>query len=156
MKLKDSDRCTYCGVRAEHRDHVVPFSYNSSRKKRRASDYNEDDCVPACRECNLTAGSRVFDSVEEKRDYIQQKLGYKYRSIINFPDWTTDEIKEMGSAFRKHLQAAMVLKKLTQRRLSWPYVDYDVDELTEGVLQKLGTTIADKSWLRSLVRIGRK
>lgn len=156
MRLNPGDRCTYCGLPAQDRDHVIPFSYHSSRKKRTTADYNEDDCVPACKECNNVANARIFDSLEEKRDYIQQKLGYKYRSISEFPDWTTDEINEMGAAFRRPIQYAMALKRLTQRRLSWPYVPYEVDELMEQVLNKLGTSLDDKKWLRGLVNVGRR
>lgn len=155
MKLNPGDRCTYCGLPAQDRDHVIPLTYSSSQTRRRESDYTDENCVPSCRECNNTANARVFDSLEEKRDYIQQKLGYKYRSISDFPDWTPEEIAEMGSAFRRPIQYAMALKRLTQRRLSWPYVPYEVDELVEQMLSKLGTSLDDKKWLRGLTRLGK-
>lgn len=47
----DGPYCTYCGVPAEHLDHVIPRS--------RGGTSNDDNLVPACARCNLAKGAKT-------------------------------------------------------------------------------------------------
>lgn len=57
--------CYYCGEFATCIDHIVPAAYGGSN--------NFDNLVLACAYCNALASDRVFDDVDEKRDYILRK-----------------------------------------------------------------------------------
>lgn len=60
--------CGYCFERwAEVYDHILPKSYGGSNSR--------SNLLPACSRCNGLVGSRVFDSLEEKRNFIRRELG---------------------------------------------------------------------------------
>ena len=55
--------CYYCGEEvATTIDHVVPYSHDQ--------DNSIENLVPACALCNVLAGDKIFEYVEEKRQYI--------------------------------------------------------------------------------------
>lgn len=57
--------CGYCFSQwATVWDHIIPFSYGG-----RTID---DNLYPSCRACNAIASDKVFDSIEEKRNYIMK------------------------------------------------------------------------------------
>lgn len=59
--------CCYCNeAPAEHVEHVLPVAYKQIN--------SDDNLVAACGDCNRIAGSRVFDSFEQKRAYILSEL----------------------------------------------------------------------------------
>ena len=101
--------CAYCGSPATDREHVVPKSFRGN-----------NDTVPSCRECNLLAGDNVFDSFGEKRDFIRQKVEYRYRELISAPVWTQGEIDELAGnlhAAMSVLEKARYITKARIRRL---------------------------------------
>lgn len=56
-------RCFYCRQEiATTIDHVVPYSWDA--------DNDIDNLVPACSLCNSLAHNKMFDTVEQKRQYI--------------------------------------------------------------------------------------
>lgn len=65
-------RCAYCGQRAEHLDHVKPYWW---LEKNGRELHTVGNLRPACAECNLLAGGRVFDSFEEKKAWIRKHRG---------------------------------------------------------------------------------
>lgn len=68
--------CYYCKDEiATTIDHVIPYSHDQ--------DNSINNLVPACSLCNLIAGSKHFEYVEEKRQYIlsHRKRKKKTRSI---------------------------------------------------------------------------
>ena len=66
----DDHHCAYCGEYADTKDHIIPYSFNHSGK-RRADMGDSDNLVPCCRECNSIASNLVFDDFYKKKDYIQ-------------------------------------------------------------------------------------
>ena len=68
---RHGENCFYCGALATHIDHVRPRWWLEMH----GLPENElDNLVPACARCNLMAGGKVFDSVEEKRNWIRKML----------------------------------------------------------------------------------
>jgi len=71
---RDHYTCQYCGynprnseeLRALWIDHIVPLSYGGG--------YKLDNLVVACDRCNQIAGNMVFDTFEDKKLYIREKL----------------------------------------------------------------------------------
>jgi hypothetical protein len=54
--------CYYCGEFATCIDHIIPVSYGGGN--------DIENLVLSCSWCNLLASDRVFESLEEKCDYI--------------------------------------------------------------------------------------
>ena len=66
--------CFYCQIRvATSIDHIIPISYDEMD--------DIDNLVPACAICNSIAGNKVFSNVWQKRQYILDKIGKKYKRI---------------------------------------------------------------------------
>src|SRR3989304_2272257 len=59
---RDNYRCRYCGASAEVLDHVIPYSKGGSNQA--------DNLVACCSGCNSIVHDRLFNSFEEKREWI--------------------------------------------------------------------------------------
>ena len=78
--------------------------------------------VPACTECNSTAGAKVFSTISDKRKYIHSAYQKKYAKILLSPDWSESELEELGPTMRTHVVTAQNGKKLLKQRLAWPRI----------------------------------
>lgn len=72
--------CVYCGGDAHTVDHIIPYSYQPNNKP--------DNLVAACIDCNLIAGDHVFDSFEEKAEFVRRirknpKWRRRYRKRVS-------------------------------------------------------------------------
>lgn len=64
---RDGYICGYCFERkATQVDHIIPVAY--------AEMNEESNLIACCCDCNLIAGSKVFENIEAKRAYIQEEL----------------------------------------------------------------------------------
>lgn len=62
--------CVYCHRQvATQIDHILPMSY--------ASNHRISNLVSCCAWCNMLAGNLIFDSFDEKYDYIQKSRSKK-------------------------------------------------------------------------------
>jgi hypothetical protein len=116
--------CVYCGMTATARDHFVPRSW------RRMMDgavwrvgvwLDAPDTVPVCAECNLTAGAVPFDTVAEKRRYIQECYRRKYGRLLARSFWSDQELDELGHTLRSTVERSETQKLRLILRLAWPY-----------------------------------
>jgi hypothetical protein len=58
-----SGYCAYCGIEpATTIDHIIPVSYKENNAI--------ENLVPCCVWCNLHAGDKMFDSLEDKRKFL--------------------------------------------------------------------------------------
>lgn len=130
MKLKGDEKCIYCGMSATTRDHFIPWSYNHSSSEKRT--YNNDDVLPCCRECNILAGNKIFETLEEKRYFIHARIATKYKKVLAMPFWTEEEVNELSGKMKKTVVMSMKLKCLIEARLKWPYNWFEEN----GILRK--------------------
>lgn len=115
-----TEACTYCGMPADTRDHVIPRAARGAV----APDVllRVPDTVPCCRECNSLAGDRIVcESVAEKREEIQFLLRLRYRRLLALPDWGSEELAELGPAMRRSVRARLRERDTVLERLAWPY-----------------------------------
>ena len=79
---RDQFLCQYCTDWASTVDHILPHSFGGTD--------DPDNLVAACRFCNNKASDKVFDSFQEKYDYLQQfrseKIKRLRRKICICPD----------------------------------------------------------------------
>lgn len=116
-----SKPCVYCGNIADTRDHFIPRAF-----LKRIEDLgwaNKDNIiVPACRECNSTAGAKVFNTLNQKRNYIHERYKVKYKKVLEMPKWEEHELEEFGHSLRVRIKQSMLAKEEIKARLRWPRV----------------------------------
>lgn len=116
--VKNNDICIYCGLVADTGDHFVPLfiihiiAANIEKIKGRI-------LIPACRECNSTAGAKAFSSIGAKRRYISERYKKKYLKLLNSPDWNEQELNELGYVLQTKIRGQMALKTVMKERLRW-------------------------------------
>lgn len=110
--------CYYCGAIADTKDHFVPTSFVTMIEDFATVKQIIVDC---CRECNSTAGDRIFYSLSEKRLYIRDAYLKKYKHLLETPKWKQSELDELGYALRckiENLEEEKRYIKLRLKRLS--------------------------------------
>lgn len=119
-------QCTYCGLPADTMDHVIPRSFRPTAEALggwKVLFPGVPDVVPACNECNRLASDKVFESLEEKRDFIQGRLAHRYRRVLGMPVWSAEELAELRGFLRKALEADQALAEQVRLRLDWDGVE---------------------------------
>lgn len=119
LSMLSGEQCVYCGEQARDLDHVIPQAVTGT-----IFSSIIDITVPACQECNLIAGYHLHSSLNQRRTFIKARLKKKYKRDLNFPDWTHEELEELGCAMRLNVEQAIRRKKRIQARLAFvPHVD---------------------------------
>ena len=119
-----STPCGYCfSSWATCWDHIIPYVYGGATI--------EDNLYPSCRRCNSILSDKVFDSLEEKREYIREEL-------IRRNEWDKPPNGRVP-----HLRDYVPKKKLPTKVLP-PKVQ----------IQRLGPETTKTVWEWSLVGIG--
>ncbi len=78
--LKDRSSCYYCGEPSECEDHAIPHAL--VRRLGAARSGYGTDTLPACHECNTLLGAQVFDTLEDRTEYICTRLKQRYSKEI--------------------------------------------------------------------------
>ena len=90
-------------ILSKHSDHALPYSYSR--------DNSKSNLVTACNLCNQWKGSRVFDSDDECRAYLEQKWRSKtYEEMSVLPSGVYAEAELAGV-----LQPEMPKRALAQK-----------------------------------------
>jgi hypothetical protein len=132
------DKCVYCGDDATTKDHVIPVSFykdtkRTSNSRYLTSDYGKENLVDCCSECNCIASNKVFDSIDEKRDYIQDKLSRKYKKVLNMPTWFEEDINKLGRNLKREVKIQQLAQKWMMNRINYPREIYPSVELNKEV-----------------------
>lgn len=105
------DRCYYCGDIAETLDHVPPIS---------CADLRENHIlIPCCRDCNVRLGNVFLIEIEDRCKYICKSLKRKHKKVLNMPDWTDEELDELGYNLRCEVINRLEQKKFIERRIEF-------------------------------------
>ena len=95
-----------------------PTSSSVSNLHHRYSDYNSENVVPACMECNTHLGSKYLITISDRAEYLASDLNKRSKKILKYPDWTSEELDELKGSLRKTVQAMQIKKNLIKERLS--------------------------------------
>jgi hypothetical protein len=114
-----AEPCAYCGCPSDARDHVVPRAYRTMMEGVGGYDRSLPDTVPACTECNSIAGAKVFPTLDAKRRFIQGELAERYAKALAAPDWTDEDLAQLGHALRADVARGQRVKTITRGRLAW-------------------------------------
>jgi hypothetical protein len=116
--IKLGNKCAYCGVYGDHREHVIPISFLSiSRKSLADRNYIKNNLVRSCSECNLCANSIVFENFWEKKRYISEWVQNRYRNLLYSPDWKDEEIEELQGQLKRFIKSCKTMKEFIKARI---------------------------------------
>jgi hypothetical protein len=109
--------CTYCGAwDGDNRDHVIPASYSQSVPYRKKT-FRQKDTVPCCQECNVLLGARLCFTIPSRAAYLLGTYERRYKKLLNQPDWSDEEIEELGPSLRTSTIQSMKDKNEVRRQL---------------------------------------
>lgn len=106
--LRDRGICFYCGEFSSEREHVVP-------RRSGLPTYT----VRACGECNSLAGGELFTSILDKLQYVKERRTKKYSAVLRMPEWTPDELKDLGYAIKVRVESSEQARQLVKSQLAW-------------------------------------
>lgn len=73
--------------------------------------------VPCCSECNVLLGARLYFSIPSRAAYLLGTYERRYKKLLKQPDWTPDEIEEIGPSMAASILQSMKDKKEVRRQL---------------------------------------
>lgn len=118
--------CYYCGVPANGIDHVVPQSLldewlrlGDIENYQLATGRGRKLTVPSCQQCNSILGAKYDPTLDERKQRLKDRLRTKYAKVLGMPDWTPEELDELGPRLREHVEQGMKLKAMARRRIAW-------------------------------------
>ena len=106
-------RCVYCGEHATTDEHFPPATYGW-----------HGYILPACAECNALAGVVYPTDFVERSLHVKEKLRSRYHRHLRTPEWSDEELDELGYNLRKGVTAWEKQVKILRERLAWNAVNY--------------------------------
>jgi hypothetical protein len=98
-------RCVYCGSSKNiENDHLIPYSYNHLRTIGSRTNTSKKGTVPACHECNNLLGNKMYTTVSSRASYLLPKYKKKYDKLSRLPEWTEEELSELGRTLRSAIE----------------------------------------------------
>jgi hypothetical protein len=107
----ENRNCFYCGVRGTARDHIYPVAERSGFRR-----FGGQETVRVCTECNGLLGSRFFESITERCQYVADHLFAKYNLGKTAVDWQDWEIEELGPLLQRRIKKALALRAKREMR----------------------------------------
>lgn len=116
----DDETCYYCGMSANAYDHVIPRSVLRMLDETDIEiPKNRIKRVPCCHECNCLLGASYQETIAERKKYLKLRLKNKYRALLKIPQWSEEEINELGYTLRQDLLCSLKKKEMLILRLKW-------------------------------------
>lgn len=105
--------CIYCGETAECDDHFPPLSAGL-----------RGFLLPACKECNALAGTDHPHNFSARAALVHAKIRNKYKRLVDTPNWSEDELKELGKNLKSSVKSWAGRREALLRRLAWNPFSY--------------------------------
>ena len=108
--------CVYCCGPANTLDHVPPLSVTAMRAE---SGARLGDCwlYPSCADCNKRLNSFQSTNIAVRRGYVAAKLLSKHSRTLNMPEWSDEELAELGCSLKSYIQNESVRKRAIEDRI---------------------------------------
>lgn len=111
--------------------------------------------LTCCRECQKLGGNKFEDSILDRARFIQGRLRTKYKSHLNSPDWSEEEIGELSGNLPGEIRRFGAVSARARQRLAWNVERHlgqlDLANDPHEVAASLGIDPADPPyWWRSL------
>jgi hypothetical protein len=113
--------CCYCGDPATHDEHVFPVSALDKLLSVGGCEILLDvlRIVPACADCNLLAGDKVFYAFEDKCRFIKGRLLARYRKALAAPHWTPEEIAHLEGRLHTWIAATEMVREIVLEKVRY-------------------------------------
>jgi hypothetical protein len=105
--------CIYCGEAANSDEHFPPASYSS-----------RGYILPSCVECNSFAGIACPTDFEARAQFVKNKLKKKYKRHLRSPDWSNDEMSEIGFNLKTGVKVWQKQREIARDRVAWNAISY--------------------------------
>jgi len=79
--------------------------------------YANCELVPACSECNLLLGSKLFTTVPTRAAYLLGAVSQRYIKLLRSPVWDDEDFDDVGEAMKLYILSQRVALKEIHRRL---------------------------------------
>ncbi len=112
-KMPNQGVCAYCGDMAQAWDHVFPHCADAAGYKRQ---WNRG-VLPCCHDCNSRLSSSIFETLTDRLAHLAGLVRRKYKKLLSGPEWTDEDIEEMGPGLRSAMRTARLQRKLVEARL---------------------------------------
>lgn len=109
----DGKRCVYCGDPCQSEEHWPPASYG-----------NLGYVLPCCLECNSFAGTEWPTDFLKRCRHVKDKLEKKYYKLAHLPEWSDDELDEIGYGIREGILQCRGESRRAKRRVAWNAMVY--------------------------------
>lgn len=106
--------CTYCGEPADTRDHIIPWASQGSKKEK---TFENQELTSACLECNVLLGDKLFVTIPQRAAYLLKKIPQRYKKVLRQPEWTLEELKELGPSLRQSIEKVEIERLRLRRRI---------------------------------------
>lgn len=113
--------CVYCGRPSTCLDHFVPLDHVYSMSS--IGEYPNRITVESCYECNAIASDSVFNTLADKRKFIQRELRERYGKLLHTPKWTEQELNHLGPGLSRYIRCGQLVKEVIQQRILWKGTD---------------------------------
>ena len=123
----DQFKCFYCGEPANSIDHCPPISKCEYYK-----DIKNHYLIPCCLNCNNLLANKTNFTPLERLACLKELLKKKYKTILQMPDWTDEELKEVKGQLKEYIQHEISKKEQLLRRLAW-IPNYDEDDFNDDL-----------------------
>lgn len=100
--------CACCGEYASVPDHRPPRKWRLGRTD-----------VPSCTQCLMLVLSHRCDSLRMKRERVAMGLRRRYHDELNRPEWTEEELAELGYALQRDVRSRQELRDVVMARISF-------------------------------------
>jgi hypothetical protein len=74
-------------------------------------------------ECNRIAGGAVFGTIADKAECIRAKRQHRHAKLLRMPEWTDDELVEMGARLRSYIVGCQVSRRVIKAQIDWQASD---------------------------------
>lgn len=116
--MKAEYSCEYCGIVSDTVDHIPPTSIRPTLIELNLQLIFPFIEVRACRECNSTLSDRGLWTVELRRQCIAERLARRYRTYLEIPDWSQDELNTLDDRLRALTVQGLAVRDLTRLRIA--------------------------------------
>lgn len=116
---RNSTPCHYCGMIATGIDHVPPLAIRAAFVDNGLITRWQIKDVPCCKECNSVLGANAPFSLTERRHLVKQYLRRKYAHYLKAPDWTDNELSELGHTLGSMIKNNQLLKETIKLRIDY-------------------------------------
>lgn len=106
--------CVYCGLPGYTKDHIEPKTWSGEAVRSFVVT------VPSCGECNQFISDSFAPTISERREIAQAKIQRRYKRVLNYTDYTPDELEEFEGNLLSSVLAGLEEKHLVKQRLRWP------------------------------------